>query len=476
MVPECPSTSGSEPTPGRDETRPVVPDEAGSPSPSASIDRRQALRLGAAACLTALAGCSQSAPGETPGSTPTESTTTPDSSTGLEQLTPWTMPTGSPERTRTTPDRAPTGSLSTHWTLTPDGYRTSVVSPVVVSTAGVFGYTQTALLGASPQDGTSLFARDYELDGPLFLADGDLILTPASEPQILNLNAADGTRASLSQLPGERSYSQLQAFPVENTVIYTARLETDDPDSDGYELGAFDLASQQRLWHHRTADDGGVTVYTSPVVDTEAGILYVARINQTQADRIDPDAPQYLQAYRLSDGEKQWEREEFAVPRAVHGDRLIAVLPQRQTVLTDQYAGGLVAINTTDQTETWRQERRNDPYRLQRGGIAGDESRLYLAHDNELRALDPASGESLWTYSTTSAVVTPPVAAANALVVGDETRIHVVGKSDGSQRTSLEIGGDLTGELAVAGNRIFAGTGQGLAAFGPTSAAPTTSD
>jgi len=88
--------------------------------------------------------------------------------------------------------------------------------------------------------------------------------------------------------------------------------------------------------------------------------------------------------------------------------------------------------------------------------IALDPRRLYVANAEELRCLDLASGQTLWTHILEAAAVAGPVEAGRVVVVPQEDALVALGRLDGRPRWRTELADDLSAPLISGQDVVWA--------------------
>jgi polyvinyl alcohol dehydrogenase (cytochrome) len=341
--------------------------------------------------------------------------------------------------------------------------------------------------------------------------------------------AADGTLTARDRADGR----ELWTVPVdahEGAIIFASPIhvrglvligvgsaENIPQREPGYEFSfrgsmvAFDAETGEEVWRYWTscgpqnagqdncpagaAEGAGVSVWSSPAVDTRRGLVYFGtgqHYGLPTTDRSDA-----VIALDLRTGREVWTRQFTAgdywtlpgagdpdigpdadvgaspslfqvgrVPALGVGDKAGnfkvlnrvtgEVLWSRK--LTDGSAqGGVMASAAV--VKGWRMGRRHDVIFLtsNRGGQAAD-----------LVALDSASGAELWRVDTGGASVGPVTWANGVLYVADNTgRISAYAAADGERLWSWRVGVQAAGGIAVAGGMVYGGWGWSLFSDSP---------
>ncbi|MQF82894.1 hypothetical protein FIM02_01875 [SAR202 cluster bacterium AD-802-E10_MRT_200m] len=85
----------------------------------------------------------------------------------------------------------------------------------------------------------------------------------------------------------------------------------------------------------------------------------------------------------------------------------------------------------------------------------------YGGHGN-LVAMDAASGEISWTYSSGKSAYSSPAISKDKIYIGtNDGEIHIIDMKTGLQHLVLATGGSITGQLVLAGGRLYAASRDG---------------
>lgn len=432
------------------------------------LTRRQALTASAVLATGAIAGCSDSS--NTQDAAETETGTSQPDPAGTSK-TAWQLPAGSPARTRSTPTAVPAESVSEQWTATPSGYSSSVGKTPLVTDTGIFANSGGKTFGVG-WDGSTLFEKDIVFGSRRVLHNQTLIGRIHNQTKILGLDTTSGERQWVIPLSDAVSSPQPpEVFLADGKLIVIYSYESEQ--GMGTKVKAIDPGKQKAIWTVWTAENPGgehSSVWFSPVVHPERGHLYLADLSVTSGWNVRLRGEQYLTALSLADGSQEWRTQLHAYPLATKGNQLIAGLPGQSY---DVPTGGLVSLSIEDGSEQWRV---GSQYGFSRsnfgestfytdGGVALDDNHVYVASGDQLFALERDSGTQVWEYPSTKQFKTPPVVTANSVLVGEESTIHVVGKSDGNGQTTIDVGTAIDGAPTVGGGRLFVSSDRGLVAF-----------
>jgi outer membrane protein assembly factor BamB/cytochrome c5 len=228
------------------------------------------------------------------------------------------------------------------------------------------------------------------------------------------------------------------------------------------------------------ADEGaGVSVWSSPAVDTERGHLYIGT-GQAYALPAPPRSDALL-ALDVETGEEVWATQftagdawTLAQPTGLDAD--VGAAPNLFEV------DGTEAVGVGDKAGTYRALDRDTgevlwTRPLTEGGLQGGvmasaavhDGRIYVAsnrasQDADLVALDADTGDEVWRVDV-GAHVTGPVTWANGLlfVADDSGRIAAYDAADGTQLWSHAVPSPAAGGIAVVDGTVYAGWGWWLA-------------
>ncbi|MFB6244367.1 MAG: PQQ-binding-like beta-propeller repeat protein [Halobaculum sp.] len=175
-------------------------------------------------------------------------------------------------------------------------------------------------------------------------------------------------------------------------------------------------------------------------------------------------------AHSLADGSRQWAYAAAPQSGINFVSSGVAAVPddvaggsEVPSVVGGEYDGAVFGL-AADGTELWTFRRDGDAG----GGPLVDEHVYVGGEDGTLYALDTVDGTELWRVSLPGVVDVAPLAEGVLAVGRAESRRTLASvRPDGTERWRYTTSEDLT-ELAVDGNRVYAGTGDGtLLAFAP---------
>jgi outer membrane protein assembly factor BamB len=88
---------------------------------------------------------------------------------------------------------------------------------------------------------------------------------------------------------------------------------------------------------------------------------------------------------------------------------------------------------------------------------------VYGGRDKRLRALNPESGEELWTFSARGRIDASPVLAGESIVVGSaDGRLYLIDRHSGKAVWQFDAGGTFSASAAVASGRVVVGNEDGV--------------
>jgi outer membrane protein assembly factor BamB len=428
------------------------------------LTRRQALTASAVLATGAIAGCS----GDSTQDTGETGTDTDQSGSSGASDTAWRLPAGSPARTRSTSATAIGESVSEQWTATPSGYSSMVSKTPLVADTGIFANSGGKTYGVG-WDGSNLFEENVTFGSRRVVHNQTLIGCIHNQTKILGLDTTSGERQWVIPLSEAVSRPQPpEVFLADGKLIVIYSYESEQ--GKGTKVKAIDPGTQETVWTEENPAGEHSAVWFSPVVHPERGHLYLADLSVTSGWNVRLRGEQYLTALSLADGSQEWRTQFHAYPLATKGNQLIAGLPGQSY---DVPTGGLVSLSIDDGSEQWRV---GSQYGFDRsnfggsnfytnGGVALDDNHVYVASGGQLSALERDSGTQVWEYPSTKQFKTPPVVTTNSVLVGEESTVHVVRKSDGNGQTTIDVGTAIDGAPTVGGGRLFVSSDRGLVAF-----------
>jgi outer membrane protein assembly factor BamB len=400
------------------------------------FSRRDALRYGTGALLIGTAGCT-GGESDAAGATTDEATggtadgTEPETGTGTAadtETTTATVDTGGTWATKQH-DNANTGhnadavgpvdSATSAWT---GGLDDSGSGPAVVDGTIYVGNASGEVRAFDAETGAEEWTFEVEgspdnVDASPAVADGTVVV-PARDGTLYALNAADGTvRWSESDLVGGGTLiTQQGSATIADGTVYVGSidknffgldLETGDreltvndwpTDNDeetiqtapavvdgtayvGADSGyvfAIDVDSGSVVWH-RTIDEPD-SVLTAPAVADDT--VYAANVGQGKTP--------VLTAFDAATGSVEWSYEVGDGDTRVFGSPAVA--------FDGVFVGGndsvLRAVEQSDGTERWTVEFDGAIY----ASVTADAERVYAgSYDGEAKAIDPDTGDVIWT-------------------------------------------------------------------------------
>ncbi len=258
-----------------------------------------------------------------------------------------------------------------------------------------------------------------------------------------------------------------------------------DPSTFRGSVVALDAATGEERWRFWTtagdeSEGPGVSIWSSPAVDTERGVLYVGT-GQGYAPPAPPRSDA-LVALDLETGEEVWTAQftagdTWTIRDQTGADADVGAMPNLFT------ADGVDAVGVGDKAGTYRALDRDTgellwERPLTEGGLQGGvmasaavaAGTIYVAsndasQDALLFALDADTGEELWRAEV-GAHVTGPVTWANDVLylADDGGGIAAYAAEDGERLWRHEVDAPAAGGVAVVEGTVYAGWGWWLAA------------
>lgn len=257
-----------------------------------------------------------------------------------------------------------------------------------------------------------------------------------------------------------------------------------DPPTFRGSVVALDVETGDERWRFRvTAGDAtegpGVSVWSSPAVDTERGIVYIGT-GQAYAPPAPPRSDA-LVALDLRTGDEVWSRQftegdawTIDLPTGLDAD--VGAMPNLFTV------DGTDAVGVGDKAGAYHVLDRETgevlwEAQLTEGGLQGGvmasaavaDGTVYVAsndasQDADLVALEAGTGDERWRVDV-GAHVTGPVTWANDVVylADDSGRIAAYAAGDGTRLWAHEVDFPAAGGIAVVDGTVYAGWGWWLA-------------
>lgn len=314
----------------------------------------------------------------------------------------------------------PATNVSARWILSVDGddwYGDTLVENGTVYVTGDSGVRAVDdATGAVRWNSTEFRAED------IAIADGTLYATGErdSDAAIVALDTTDGSERWNETL----GHTEFQTPRVANGVLlvdYEDRVRAYDADSGGF------------LWQSDSADEGqggGIavsdgTVYLPVEIDSGGTLTGLIALN-------------------VSDGSERWR---FEVDGAMEMTPTVAngtvYVGKGDEERTDDPDPRLYALDTEDGSIRWAYDAYATPH-----GVAVANGTVYAANGNSVRALDEATGESVWTFrgdgnDHSNRVDTNPPVVANGVVyiTDDHGFVYGLDAATGDRQWRYEVGG-----------------------------------
>lgn len=251
-------------------------------------------------------------------------------------------------------------------------------------------------------------------------------------------------------------------------------------------LVALDPATGDELWRYWTtagdATEGpGVSVWSSPAVDEEQGLVYIGTGNTY----VPPASPRSdaLIALDVATGEERWvhqftEGDTWTTANPVGPDADVGAPPNlfevdgTPVVGVGDKAGSYHVLDRSDGEEIWSTEMTEGGLQggVLAGAAVGDDGGIYVASNKasttaDLVALDQQDGEILWQVEVGGSVA-GPVTWSNGLVfvADDSGHISAFDAESGDRLWSHEVATRAAGGIAVVDGTVYAGWGWWLTA------------
>ncbi len=239
-----------------------------------------------------------------------------------------------------------------------------------------------------------------------------------NDPDLYNSIAAGaGTYMNLSW--GYQSGAAVSAAPaVANTVAYTA-------DGAG-QLVAVDVHTGAPVWTWTAGS--GAALDGSPAVDTTAGLVFAGASDGT------------LHAISTTTGKSVWSA-------TIGGDVFAPVFGNGHVYVTTS-TGIAESLGETNGKVQWSQTLPN-PASTGPALDTAEDTLLVGESNGDVQALSPSSGTSAWTYSSGSAVTTPPTVSGGTVYFGAGDSVYAVQETNGTEIWSYKTGGTIGNSLAL---------------------------
>jgi polyvinyl alcohol dehydrogenase (cytochrome) len=249
---------------------------------------------------------------------------------------------------------------------------------------------------------------------------------------------------------------------------------------------ALDPATGEEAWRYwTTTGDGsegpGVSVWSSPAVDEEAGVLYVGTGN-TYVPPASPHSDALI-ALDLATGDELWvhqftEGDTWTTANPVGPDADVGAPPNllevdgTAAVGVGDKAGSYHVLDRETGDELWSTELTEGGLQggVLAGAAVGGDGGIYVASNKasttaDLVALDQASGEILWQVEVGGSV-SGPVTWSNGLVLlaDDSGHISAFDAGSGDRLWSHEVANRAAGGITVVDGTVYGGWGWWLTA------------
>jgi polyvinyl alcohol dehydrogenase (cytochrome) len=381
------------------------------------------------------------------------------------------------------------GDLQPVWQLS--GVKGVTGTPAVADGVVYFGDWTGHLRALDAETGDERWAHDLESHyiGGAVAVDDERVVVGTFDARIVALDRDRGE--PLWETPvGDHPKAVVFGSPilVDDLVVvgvgsYEVFAPGDPPTFRGHVV-ALDAETGAEVWRFWvTAGDAtegaGVSVWSSPAVDTERGVLYIGT-GQAYAQPAPPRSDALL-ALDLRTGQEVWSTQFTAgdawtitLPTGLDAD--VGAAPNLFTV------DGTDAVGVGDKAGTYRALDRETgeilwSRPLTEGGLQGGvmaaaavaEGTVFVtsneaSQDAVLVALDTDTGDEVWRVDV-GAHVTGPVTWANGVVyvADDSGRFGAYDAADGQRLWSHEVAFPAAGGIAVVDGTVYGGWGWWLA-------------
>ncbi len=385
------------------------------------------------------------------------------------------------------------GDLAPAWELS--GLLGVTGTPAVTDGTVYVGDWTGHLRALDAASGDERWAYDLETNyvGGAVTVDDEIVVAGTFDARLVAVDRATGELRWQTPI-GDHPKAVIFGSPVlvDGLVIagvgsYEVFAPGDPPSFRGH-IVALDAATGAEEWRFWvTAGDetegAGVSIWSSPAVDTERGVLYIGT-GQAYALPAPPRSDALL-ALDLHTGEEVWSTQFTAgdawtitTPTGLDAD--VGAAPNLFTV------DGTDAVGVGDKAGTYRALDRDSgdilwEAELTEGGLQGGvmasgavaDGTVFVtsndaSQDAVMVALDGDSGDELWRVAV-GAHVTGPVTWANGLlyVADDSGRIAAYDAADGERMWSHDVPFPAAGGIAVVDGSVYAGWGWWLASAPP---------
>lgn len=363
---------------------------------------------------------------------------TPDTGSGLRLGADWAQFRGGVERTGYTTDPGPGGAMNLIWTFTADEF----LNPVMESDGKVIAYGASGgLYAIDALTGEQLWAIDLSaglagdpVRSSLPAIDGGKVFAATMEGELVAVDLSTGKILWLQQIVDELPSNPMNPI-VFGGVVYVV--------ANGSQFLGFDVETGEQVWE--ATIPGTVTWRSAAIAE---GLIFI------------PDDAGMVHAFDLASGALIWSSEYIAALRAP--------AYRGGTVFVPGSDGRTTAVSAQDGTVVWQTEPAPSGYESL-NLIVTDEAIISIVWQSPARALDPATGELLWTADVNAAVDPDPHAGGETFYLqGMDNRFSAFSMSDGSFIATTGPYMTVGSTAAISGNMLFlSGLGGTIRAFGP---------
>jgi polyvinyl alcohol dehydrogenase (cytochrome) len=373
-----------------------------------------------------------------------------------------------------------------------DGINGVTGTPIVIDDTVWFGDWTGHVRAVDAATGDERWATDLDTNyvGGSVALDDDRVYAGAFDTRVVALDRGSGEvlwETAIGDHPTAAIFgSPIRVGDLLLVGVASFELITGEvaPSFRGH-LVALDPATGEEVWRYWTTtgdetEGPGVSVWSSPAVDEERGLVYVGTGNTY----VPPASPRSdaLIAVDLATGEERWvhqftEGDTWTSANPVGPDADVGAPPNlfevdgTPAVGVGDKAGSYHVLDRTSGEELWSTELTEGG--LQGGVLAGSavaDGAVYVASNKasttaDLVALDQTSGEVRWQVEVGGSVA-GPVTWANGLVLVADDSGHISAFDDGTgdRLWSHEVPTRAAGGIAVVDGTVYGGWGWWLTA------------